>query len=77
MRTFEELVNTDEPGWVVVQEWLGKATNSVEVLPPVEENRRVAVVATQVTTRSPMGAIINENHSLEDNVHAVPVPPNI
>jgi hypothetical protein len=60
MKTFEELLNTQEPGWAVVQGWLRKATNPVEVLPPVEEKRKAALVAIQVTTRSPMGAIIYE-----------------
>ena len=60
MKTFEELLNTQEPGWAVVQGWLREATNPVEVLPSVDENRKSALVAIQVTTRSPMGAIIYE-----------------
>jgi hypothetical protein len=60
MKTFEELLNTEEPGWAVVQGWLREATSPVEVLAPVEGNRRSTLVATQVTTRSPMGAIIYE-----------------
>ncbi len=44
----------------MVEDWLRKATNPVEVLPPVEANRKSALVAIQVTTRSPMGAIIYE-----------------
>lgn len=60
MKTFEELLNTDEPGWAVVLERLHNAANPVEVLAPVEANRKPALVATQVTTRSPMGAIVYE-----------------
>ena len=60
MKTFDELLNTQEPGWAVVEGWLRKATNPVEVLPPVEANRKSALVAMQVMTRSPMGAIIYE-----------------
>ena len=60
MKTFEELLNLQEPGWAVVQGWLREATNTVEVLPPIEANRKSALVAIQVTTRSPMGAIIYE-----------------
>lgn len=60
MKTFEELLNTQEPGWAVVQGWLREATNPVEVLRPVEANRKPALVSIQVTTRSPMGAIIYE-----------------
>jgi hypothetical protein len=43
MKTFDELVNTEEPRWAVVEEWLRKATNPVEVLPPVEANRKSAL----------------------------------
>lgn len=64
MKTFEELLNTDEPGWAVVQDWLRQATNPVEVLPPVEANRKSALVAAQVTARSPMGAIIYETDGI-------------
>ena len=60
MKTFEELLNLQEPGWAVVQGWLREATNTVEVLPPIEANRKSALVAIQVTTRSPMGEIIYE-----------------
>ncbi len=60
MKTFDELLNTDEPAWPVVEGWLREATNPVEVLPPVEANRKSALIAIQVTTRSPMGAIIYE-----------------
>jgi hypothetical protein len=60
MKPFDELLNLQEPGWAVVQDWLREATNPVEVLPPVEANRKSALVAVQVTTRSPMGAIIYE-----------------
>jgi hypothetical protein len=60
MKPFDELLNTQDPGWAVVKGWLRDATNHVEVLPPVEANRELALVAIQVTTRSPMGAIIYE-----------------
>ena len=39
MKTFDELLNLQEPGWAVVQDWLREASNPVEVLPPVEANR--------------------------------------
>jgi hypothetical protein len=60
MKTFEELLNLQEPGWPIVQGWLREATNPVEVLPSVDANRQSVLVAIQVTTRSPMGAIIYE-----------------
>ncbi|MGD9684448.1 MAG: DUF2625 family protein [Candidatus Obscuribacterales bacterium] len=59
-RTLDELINKEEPGWPVVQEWLSEAVNHVEVL-PVDLNRRdEALLSVQVTTRSPMGAIVYE-----------------
>jgi uncharacterized protein DUF2625 len=60
----EELIDTDEPGWPVVQGWLNAATNPVEILPARDPDRAEALVATQVTTRSPMGAIIYETGGL-------------
>jgi hypothetical protein len=62
-RELRELVNQDEPAWPLVQKWISEATNPVEVLPtgPV---RSEALLATQVTTRSPMGAIIYETGGL-------------
>jgi uncharacterized protein DUF2625 len=60
----EELINTDEPGWPTVQGWLDAATNPVEILPARDPDRAEALVVTQVTTRSPMGAIIYETGGL-------------
>jgi hypothetical protein len=63
-RSLHELLNTDEPAWPLVQSWLQEATNKVEVLPPTDPARGEALVATQVTTRSPMGAVIYETGGL-------------
>ena len=61
IRVVDDLINVDEPAWPIVQSWIADAINRVEVLPrPSEEERRQALLATQVTTRSPMGAIIYE-----------------
>jgi hypothetical protein len=54
-----QLVNRDEPAWPLVQEWISQAVRPVEVLPPSEQAGE-ALVSVQVTTRSPMGAIILE-----------------
>ena len=44
-----------------MQQWVAEATNPVEVLPPPEGAiREKALVDSQVTTRSSMGAIIYE-----------------
>jgi len=64
MRPLSELINTDEPAWPEVQEWIAGATNSVEVLPVNEADRAAALLAIQVTTRSPMGAIVYETGGL-------------
>ena len=59
MKPLHELISRDDPGWPLVQQWVGEATNSVEVLPPPDDDARErALLDTQVTTRSPMGAII-------------------
>lgn len=64
MRPLSELINTDEPAWPEVQQWIAGATNAVEVLPVNESNRDAALLAIQVTTRSPMGAIVYETGGL-------------
>lgn len=61
MKTLQELINHNEPGWPLVQQWVNEATNSVEVLPPpTDDVRGKALLDIQVTTRSPMGAVIYE-----------------
>jgi len=44
----------------MVQQWIAAGTNPIEVLPTTEEAREKALLETQVTTRSPMGAVIYE-----------------
>lgn len=58
MRPVEELINTKEPGWILVKEWIDSATNKIEILPCDKEKARDALYKTQVTTRSPMGSLI-------------------
>lgn len=61
MKQIHELINREDPGWPLVQQWIADATNPVEVLArPDDKTREAALVATQVTTRSPMGAVIYE-----------------
>ena len=65
MRPINELINRDDPALPLIYEWLANATNRVEVLPPPDDPVREAVLyAVQVTTRSPMGAIIYETGGL-------------
>jgi hypothetical protein len=58
MKTTDELINKIEPGWPLVLEWISSAKNKVEILPCDTAKAKDALYKTQVTTRSPMGAII-------------------
>ncbi|HVS38366.1 MAG TPA: DUF2625 domain-containing protein [Gemmataceae bacterium] len=64
LRTLDELLERNEPAWPLVQQWLREATNPVEVLPASDPERAEALAAVQVTTRSPMGAVIYETGGL-------------
>jgi hypothetical protein len=57
MRPLSELINDAEPGWPLVEQWIGSAEIDVEVLPADRAAGEAALFAAQVTTRSPMGAI--------------------
>jgi hypothetical protein len=59
MRPLHELINTEDPAFPLVREWAAKALRSVELLPP-SAARDDALLRTQVTTRSPMGAVVYE-----------------
>jgi hypothetical protein len=59
MRPIEELINTKDPGWPIVQQWIASAKNKVEVLPCDTAKAKEALYHTQVTTRSPMGAVVS------------------
>jgi len=56
MRPLNELINTEDPGINLIREWIRGAVNECELLPP-SEHREQVLLQTQVTTRSPMGAI--------------------
>jgi len=58
MRKVEDLVNIKDPGWPFVQQMIDSATNKVEVIPCDTTRSKDALYKTQVTTRSPMGAVI-------------------
>lgn len=60
MKQLHELINTEEPGWELVQEWLNEAQNQYEVLPKDTARAEKELVHAQISTRSPMGAIIYE-----------------
>lgn len=65
MRTLEELINKEDPGLPIVQEWLQDAVRPVQILP--QHNKQIAeeaLLQLQVTTRSPLGAIVYETGGL-------------
>src|SRR5437868_5544725 len=59
MRSLSELIEKNDPAFPIVLEWVSEAIRPVELLPPSAGNEQ-ALVQTQVTTRSPMGAVIYE-----------------
>jgi len=58
MRPVEELINTSDPGWTLVQSWIDSANNKIDILPVNTMRAKEALYQTQVTTRSLMGAIV-------------------
>jgi Protein of unknown function DUF2625 len=58
MQSIDQLINTTDPGWPLVKKWIKAAKNKVEVLPVDTAKAKDALYKTQVTTRSPMGAIV-------------------
>ena len=59
-RLLKELINIEDPGWPLVQEWIANARNQVEVLAGDRVHGEEVLLYLQVTTRSPMGAIALE-----------------
>lgn len=58
MRPLNELIDQNDSGWKLVYEWIYTAKNEVEVLPADPQKAKDALYHTQVTTNSPMGAIV-------------------
>jgi hypothetical protein len=58
MKKVEELINVTEPGWELVSEWINLAKNKVEILKVDNEKAKESLFKIQITTRSPMGAIV-------------------
>src|SRR5215207_9287450 len=56
-RPLPDLLDTDEPAWPLVQQWIAEAKNPTVILPPAP-NAADELLAAQVTLRSPMGAIV-------------------
>jgi len=58
MKPVGELINARQPGWQIVKAMIDTAKNKVEILPCDPTQARDALYKTQVTTNSPMGAIV-------------------
>jgi len=63
-KSVAELLETDEPAWPMIQEWLVSAGDRVEVLPRDERQAEQTLQQLQVTVRSPLGAIAYETGGL-------------
>ncbi len=59
-RPLSQLINEQEPGWALVSQWIREAKNPVQVLPRTPARADSALLAAQVTTRSPLGAVVYE-----------------
>ena len=59
MKPLEQLIDLKEPALVLINEWLVSAKNDCVLLPPSADRGQV-LFDTQVTTRSPLGAIAYE-----------------
>lgn len=58
MRPINELIDQKDSGWKLVKEWTDSAKNKIEILPADPQKAKDALYNTQVTTSSPMGAIV-------------------
>lgn len=58
MRPINELIDPNDSGWKSIKEWTSAAKNKVEILPADPQKAKDALYHTQVTTKSPMGAIV-------------------
>ncbi|MEO8534517.1 MAG: DUF2625 domain-containing protein [Flavobacterium sp.] len=58
MKQVDELINKADSGWPIVEGWIKTAKNKVEILPVDPSKAKDALYKIQVTTRSPMGAIV-------------------
>ena len=59
MRPLSELLDLQDPAFPLIQKWAAEAVRPVEILPP-SALREEALLQTQVTTHSTMGAVVYE-----------------
>ncbi len=66
MREMNQLVNTEDSAWPIIQNWLKDATNHTELLPVNKDLAETALYQLQVTTKSPMGALVYGSYRSAD-----------
>jgi uncharacterized protein DUF2625 len=59
-RSLSDLIDTHDSAWPLVWQWIIAAPHPVEVLPAERDGAEHTLLALQVTTRSPLGAIALE-----------------
>ncbi len=59
-RSLEELIDQSDPMWPIIEDWLASAGPRAEVLPAERDQAETTLVALNVTTRSPLGAMAYE-----------------
>lgn len=64
MRQLNELIDKEDSAWPILKTWFYDAKNQVEIPPAKDPDRAEALVETQVTTRTTMGAIVYETGGL-------------
>lgn len=58
MQNLDELTNTTDPAWPLIQKWLDSAKNKVEVLACDTAGAKTALYNSQLSTFSTLGAVI-------------------
>lgn len=60
MKALEALIDTQDSGWPLIQEWMADAKNRYQILPKTSQRANQELLDAQVSTRSIMGAVIYE-----------------
>src|SRR5579885_1817393 len=59
-RSLDELTQIEDPAWPLIQGWIAPARHPIEMLRTDQAQAETALLALQVTTRSPLGAFALE-----------------
>lgn len=60
MKSLKELIDTAGSGWNLVEKWMKSANNSYVILPRHPKRADEELLRAQISTKSPMGAIIHQ-----------------